>query len=157
MTAPSKSQDSICSMCNQAEDEGQEDNIWWIECSVAKCSREYHLSCVGLTIDTLPKKHIPWYCLFCKQERKEFRRSVRHRTSLYREEQPNHTINRLKLMDTMDKLGDIDISINSLSPVQKKSTDVGKNVFSFLFLALIIFLLAYLFVSCQNFSTFVSF
>ena len=154
MAAPTESYEFICSMCNRAEDEGEEDEIWWIECSSTRCSREYHLSCVGLTTKTIPKRYNPWYCPFCVHQKNELRRSNRPTTSRYREnsdKQPNHVNDMSELRDTSKKLEQIDISGQEATLSLPPVTTERKNLISILFLALISFLLGYLFVSCLDF------
>ena len=161
MAAPRKREEYICSLCNLAEDEEEGDRVWWIECSSTLCNREYHLSCVGLTKETLPKKRDPWYCPFC--EKKGIRRSKRQSSSQYRrlseEQQPdlaNEGVNQFNSLREMEEI-QVVISRKYLPPLQGEST-TGKNnrnFISFLFLALIGFILGYLFVSYQDFNTFV--
>ncbi|KAI6656798.1 hypothetical protein LOD99_16101 [Oopsacas minuta] len=143
MTIPLARGIDTCALCEKAEDDGEDSKIWWIGCSAMECSREYHISCVGLTADTMPRRYQRWYCPMCS-EKKSKKRSVKRSVNISSPsiEQPNHlqenlTVSKVRKNDSVNRPDTI--------PEPRASGVSLKSAASILFLALVYFLTAYFF------------
>ena len=133
--------------------------IWWIQCSASVCSRHFHISCIGLTPETMPGRYKRWYCPLCSEVRKKNKKSTN--TSLhspkYTKIQPDDLNDKVETVEDAEfgsmisrrKLQEVevaDVTVPEIeTEVQVKSSSRLLRVYK-LILILIFILITYFFV-----------